>query len=83
MARVYKFELPLNVPGWGGFVNRLIAKIEEAGLWPSTTTKGKIPTALARRLAEAQTNGHGITITHEDLDTISDDVWAKIEAVIG
>jgi hypothetical protein len=81
--REYKFELPLNVPGWGGFVNRLITKITENDLWPSTTKVGKIPTPLARRLAEAQTGGHGVEITKADLDSIPDDVWEKIEKVIG
>lgn len=85
MARHYPFETPLNVPGrsWViDYVGILIGRIEKADLWPSTTTVGKLPAPLARRLAAAQQAGQGLTITHDDLDTIPDDVWEKIKAVL-
>lgn len=79
--RDYNWEFPLNVPGWTGHVQRLVDALVKNDLWPSGG-KGKIPVALALRLEEARANGKGVTITKEDLDTIPDDVWAKVEVLI-
>jgi hypothetical protein len=75
--REYHFELPLNVPAWGGFRRQLIDKIVSAGLWD------ELPVALIIRLSEAEKNGTGITITKADLDSIPDAVWKRVEAAIG
>jgi hypothetical protein len=77
MMRDYPFELPLHVPGWGGFRRRLIDKIVKAGLWDV------LPVALIIRLSEAEKNGTGIEITKADLDSIPDSVWKRVEAAIG
>jgi hypothetical protein len=84
--RHYNFEFPLNVPGRGFFldyVSILIDRLVAADLWPSTTKVGKLPPPLAHRLLEAQRNGTGIAILQADLDSIPDDVWARIAVVIG
>ncbi len=77
MTRQYPFELPLNVPGWGGFRRKLIDKIVQAKLWDV------LPVGLILRLSEAEKRGEGITITKSDLDSIPDSVWKRVEAAIG
>lgn len=74
--RHYNWDFPINVPGWTGHRQRLVNAIVQNGLWDV------LPVALVIRLDEATKNNTGITITQADLDSIPDDIWAKVEAII-
>jgi len=72
--RHYPFEFPINVPFF--YRRTLIDKIVQAGLWD------ELPVALIIRLLEAEKHGSGITITKDDLNTISDETWKKVEKLL-
>ncbi len=74
--REYPWEFPLNVPGWTGHRQKLINLIVSSKLWD------EMPIPLLNRLVEAQKNDTGIAITKHDLDSISDETWTKVLAVI-
>ncbi len=73
--RTYPFELPLNVPFF--YRDRLISKVVDHGLW------NVLPVPLVNRMAEAAKTHTGLEITKADLDSIPDDVWARVLTVIG
>lgn len=73
--RSYRFELPINVPWF--YMNTLVKKIVDAGLWEP------LPAVLTNRIAAATKAGTGMEITRADLDLIPDDIWAKALLVIG
>jgi len=72
--RHYQFEFPINVPWF--YRRTLIDKIVQAGLWD------ELPVALVIRLSEAEKQSSGITIRRNDLDTISDETWEKVEKLL-
>lgn len=78
--RDYPFEFPINVPGLfvGMVVNKLTAPHpgRPQGFWPS------LPYDLGVKINDAVQNGHGFTITQEDLDPIEDKDWEEAKRVL-
>ena len=68
--RIYGFQLPCRVPGFG--IGIVVKKLKHAGHWDG------IPVALRHKAKQAKASWTGMHITKADLDSIPDDVWQRI-----
>lgn len=73
--RVYDIELPYYVSSF--FIGMAISKLEDAGDWDG------LPVELKSRFKNAQASWKGIELSQDDLDSISDDLWADIAVHLG
>ena len=73
--RVYGFGLPLYFPGFSiGIAIRQMKRLE---VWD------EIPTALRRKIKQANGTWSGLQTTKADLDSIPDHAWERIAKHLG
>ena len=74
MARTYRIALPYTIPSW--MVGLAIARINGANLWTSLSPD------LADKVNDAAKNRTDLVVTRDDLDALSDETWAAIDAFL-
>ena len=74
MARNYRFALPYTIPSW--MVGFAIDRINGANLWTSLSRD------LAAKVNDAAKNRTDLVLTRNDLDSLSDETWAAIDAML-
>jgi hypothetical protein len=74
MARTYRIELPYTIPSW--MLAFAINRINGANLWTSLSHD------LATKVDQAARNKTDLIVTREDLDGLSDETWAALDALL-
>lgn len=74
MARTYRIELPYTIPSW--MLGFAITRINRANLWTSLSHD------LATKVNHAAKNGTDLIVTKDDLDALSDETWAALDALL-
>lgn len=74
MQRQYSFPLPVTVPAFA--INYAVDRLQSAAVWHD------IPSALKKKIADAQRSSSSLLITRADLDSLSDHAWSIVEHMI-
>jgi hypothetical protein len=68
--RIYKFRHPVAVPFFA--IGMARDKMKRAGIWE------KLPQRLRQKAKVAQESWSAMIVTRQDMDSIPDDVWARL-----